>query len=115
MENPKRARSWKRRLRPRVNLKNDVPVLYSTFFLCGVQDSALPRLEPSLRRSKISPCPLTQANLTRSARSIAAVILCCFSESNISLALAFKHLNNKLASYICEAVECFGKQTERYS
>ncbi len=31
MENPKRARSWKRRLRPRVNLKNDVPVLYSTF------------------------------------------------------------------------------------
>ena len=30
MENPKRARSWKRRLRPRVNLKNDVPVLYST-------------------------------------------------------------------------------------
>ena len=31
MENPKRARSWKRRLRPRVNLKNDVPVLYSTY------------------------------------------------------------------------------------
>ena len=30
MEIPKRARSWKRRLRPRVNLKNDVPVLYST-------------------------------------------------------------------------------------
>ena len=30
MENPKRARSWKRRLRPRANLKNDVPVLYST-------------------------------------------------------------------------------------
>ena len=27
---PKRARSWKRRLRPRDNLKNDVPVLYST-------------------------------------------------------------------------------------
>ena len=33
MENPKRARSWKRRLRPRVNLKNDVPVLYSTHWL----------------------------------------------------------------------------------
>ena len=31
MENPKRARSWKRRLRPRANLKNDVPVLYSTY------------------------------------------------------------------------------------
>ena len=30
MENPKRARSWKRPLRPRANLKNDVPVLYST-------------------------------------------------------------------------------------
>jgi len=30
MENLKRARSWKRRLRPRANLKNDVPVLYST-------------------------------------------------------------------------------------
>jgi hypothetical protein len=38
MENPKRARSWKRRLRPRVNLKNDVPVLYST---------AAPRLKHS--------------------------------------------------------------------
>jgi hypothetical protein len=31
MENPKRARSWKRPLRPRANLKNDVPVLYSTY------------------------------------------------------------------------------------
>jgi len=30
MEIPKRARSWKRRLRPRANLKNDMPVLYST-------------------------------------------------------------------------------------
>jgi len=33
MENPKRARSWKQRLQPRVNLKNDEPVLYSTFLL----------------------------------------------------------------------------------
>jgi hypothetical protein len=42
MENPKRARSWKRRLRPRVNLKNDVPVLYSTSdsaHLAGLQSS----------------------------------------------------------------------------
>jgi hypothetical protein len=30
MENPKRAQSWKRPRRPRVNLKNDEPVLYST-------------------------------------------------------------------------------------
>ena len=51
-----------------------------------------------------------ETNFTSSARSIAAVILCCFSESNISLALAFKHLNNKLAVYVYEAVECFGKQ-----
>ena len=42
--------------------------------------------------------------------SITAVILCCFSESNISLAVAFEHLNNKLAVYVYEAVECFGKQ-----
>ena len=32
MENPKRARGWKRRLRPRVGLKNDEHVLYSTHF-----------------------------------------------------------------------------------
>src|SRR5205814_205983 len=30
MEDSKRARSWKRRIRPRINLKNDEPVLYST-------------------------------------------------------------------------------------
>jgi S-methylmethionine-dependent homocysteine/selenocysteine methylase len=48
-------------------------------------------------------------------RSIAAVILCCFSKSNIPLAVAFKHLNNKLAVYIREAVECFGEHTSRYS
>jgi len=33
MEDSKRARSWKRRIRPRINLKNDEPVLYSTLFL----------------------------------------------------------------------------------
>ena len=30
MKDSKRARSWKRRIRPRINLKNDEPVLYST-------------------------------------------------------------------------------------
>ena len=33
MEDSKRARSWKRRIRPRINLKNDEPVLYSTQLL----------------------------------------------------------------------------------
>ncbi len=32
MDNPKRARSWKRRIQPRVNLRIVEPVLYSTFF-----------------------------------------------------------------------------------
>jgi hypothetical protein len=30
MDQPKRARSWKRRIQPRIDLKNDAPVLYST-------------------------------------------------------------------------------------
>jgi len=30
MDNPKRARSWKRRIQPRVNLRIVEPVLYST-------------------------------------------------------------------------------------
>jgi hypothetical protein len=38
---PKRARSWKRRLRPRDNLKNDMPVLYSTRFLFLTHDDLL--------------------------------------------------------------------------
>ena len=37
MENLKRARSWKRRLRPRVNLKNDEPVLYSTHWPIAIE------------------------------------------------------------------------------
>jgi len=32
MDNPKRARSWKRRIQPRVNLRIVEPVLYSTSF-----------------------------------------------------------------------------------
>ena len=32
MGNPKRARSWKRRIQPRVGLKAVEPVLYSTLF-----------------------------------------------------------------------------------
>ena len=38
MEDSKRARSWKRRIRPRINLKNDERVLYSTrcFSICRV-------------------------------------------------------------------------------
>ena len=31
MGNPKRARSWKRRIQPRVGLKAVEPVLYSTY------------------------------------------------------------------------------------
>jgi hypothetical protein len=30
MDDPKRARSWKRRPRPRISLTNVAPVLYST-------------------------------------------------------------------------------------
>jgi hypothetical protein len=30
MENPKRARSWKQRIQPRVTLRKAEPVLYST-------------------------------------------------------------------------------------
>jgi len=33
MDDPKRARSWKRRIRPRINLTSDAPVLYSTLSL----------------------------------------------------------------------------------
>ena len=48
-------------------------------------------------------------------RSITAVILCCFSKPNITLAVTFKHHNYKFASYIGEAVERFGKHIPRYS
>jgi len=34
MADPKRARSWKRRIQPRIYLTNAEPVLYSTFALC---------------------------------------------------------------------------------
>ena len=30
MDEPKRARSWKRPIQPRIDLKNDAPVFYST-------------------------------------------------------------------------------------
>ena len=30
MDEPKRARSWKRRIQPRIDLTKDAPVLYST-------------------------------------------------------------------------------------
>ena len=30
MDDSKRARSWKRRIQTRIDLKNDAPVLYST-------------------------------------------------------------------------------------
>ena len=87
-----------------------------TLCLRGVQDSALPRLELFVRQSKLSPwCAESTDYPKGTRRSITAVILCCFSESNISLAVAFKHLNNKLAFYICEAVECLGKHISRYS
>jgi hypothetical protein len=48
------------------------------------------------------------------ARSITAVIPCCFSKPNISLAVALKHHNNKLVFYIGEAFERFGKHIPRH-
>jgi len=37
MANSKRARSWKRRTQPRIDLTNAEPVLYSTFYLTSEQ------------------------------------------------------------------------------
>jgi len=39
-DDPKRAQSWKRRIQPRISLRNDEPVLYST---------KLQRLKPGAR------------------------------------------------------------------
>jgi hypothetical protein len=38
-DDPKRAQSWKRRIQPRISLRNDEPVLYST-----LNDLFLPKL-----------------------------------------------------------------------
>jgi hypothetical protein len=38
-DDPKRAQSWKRRIQPRISLRNDEPVLYSTRSLRGEMPS----------------------------------------------------------------------------
>jgi hypothetical protein len=43
MDNPKRARSWKRLIRPRIALPNVAPVLYST------PDAPDPPMPPTMR------------------------------------------------------------------
>ena len=46
MDNPKRARSWKRRIQPRVNLRIVEPVLYSTLLIhYGTADAITPMSE----------------------------------------------------------------------
>ena len=42
MDNPKRARSWKRRTQPRVDLKIVEPILYSTFFRFSIGSFSKP-------------------------------------------------------------------------
>jgi hypothetical protein len=39
-DDPKRAQSWKRRIQPRISLRNDEPVLYSTAISWKSFDSA---------------------------------------------------------------------------
>src|SRR3990172_9556552 len=51
MDNPKRARSWKRRIQPRVNLRIVEPVLYSTLFLLLASETFLTNLKKNQRRS----------------------------------------------------------------
>ena len=54
MEDSKRARSWKRRIRPRINLKNDEPVLPlpDRLLLRTVFGAGSEKLSNGKRRSK---------------------------------------------------------------
>ena len=86
-----------------------------TFFDAMFRIMLCPGLSHFFVSQNFLPAPKMPTIPRPQRRSITAVILCCFSESNISLAVTFNHLNNKFASYICEAVECFGKDISRYS
>jgi len=81
----------------------------SELCLRGVSDSALPRLELFVRRSKLSPCFPRDEFYQFGAVNRGSYTLLFLRVEYIARPV-FKHLNNKLAVYVYEAVECFGKQ-----